>query len=214
MGTLLVMPILVLACGQSLAQEVGLVISSVAIIQQVAVPRQVCITEAVAVQAPKSGAGAVLGALAGGAIGHAVGAGGGRAAATMLGVFGGAVMGDRVEAAGTVAFQNVQRCEMQTLYENRSVGYRVVYEYAGKHYTAQMPQDPGPTLPLQVAPAGTLVQAPVIVGPEAVAQQDPLRSATDIAAAPVYTGYYAPPYYPPIALQFGLGFGGGHRYRY
>lgn len=59
------MPILVLACGQSLAQEVGLVISSVAIIQQVAVPRQVCITEAVAVQAPKSGAGAVLGALAG-----------------------------------------------------------------------------------------------------------------------------------------------------
>ncbi len=57
------------------AQEVGKVLSSTQVIQQVAVPRQVCTTEQVAVQPNKSGAGAAMGAIAGGTVGNAMGGG-------------------------------------------------------------------------------------------------------------------------------------------
>ena len=50
------------------AQEVGKVISSVQVIQQVAVPRQVCSQEQAPVQPNKSGAGAAMGAIALGAL--------------------------------------------------------------------------------------------------------------------------------------------------
>ena len=182
----LVTPVLLLAAGTALAQELGQVISSTPVTQQLGVPRQVCTTEQVAVQAPKSGAGALLGAIAGGAIGNAVGSGSGRAAATMLGVIGGSVVGDRVEAQGSTHIENVQRCEIRTLYENRVVAYNVVYEYAGKRYAVQMAQDPGATLQLQLMPVG----------------------------APAYPSYYPQPYYPPIAIQFGVGYWGSSRYRH
>ena len=68
------------------AQEVGRVISSTPVIQQVAVPRQVCSQQQVAVQPPKSGAGAAMGAIAGGAIGNSIGRGEGNALATAIGL--------------------------------------------------------------------------------------------------------------------------------
>jgi len=148
---------LAVVCGTGFAQEVGRVISATPIIQQVGVPRQVCSTEQVAVTQPKSGAGAALGAIAGGAIGNAATHGPGQAAATMLGLVGGAVLGDRIEGPGATQLQNVQRCSTQTIYENRTVAYNVVYEYAGKQYTVQMPQNPGPTIQLQVSPMGSTV---------------------------------------------------------
>ena len=150
----------------SLAQELGRVTSATPVIQQVTVPRQVCTAEQVTTQQPKSGAGALMGAIAGGAMGNAVGGGSGKTAATMLGVIGGAVMGDSIEGSPQTQTQTVQRCRMQNFYENRTVAYNVAYEYAGKHYSVQMPYDPGPTLPLQItpivsssqgAPAGTLI---------------------------------------------------------
>ncbi|MFM7802420.1 MAG: hypothetical protein ACKO69_09835 [Limnohabitans sp.] len=58
---------------QSQSQEVGRVISSIPIIQQVAVPRQVCTQQQVTTQPQKSGAGALMGAIAGGTVGHAIG---------------------------------------------------------------------------------------------------------------------------------------------
>jgi len=134
------------------AQEVGKVISSTPIIQQVAVPRQVCNNEQVVTQGQKSGAGAAMGAIAGGAIGNSMGQGSGRAAATMLGLFGGAILGDKVEGPGTPEVRNVQNCSQQMFYENRTMAYNVVYEFAGKQYTVQMPQDPGPTVRLQITP--------------------------------------------------------------
>jgi len=134
------------------AQEVGKVISSTPIIQQVAVPRQVCNNEQVVTGGQKSGAGAAMGAIAGGAIGNQIGQGSGRAAATMLGLFGGAIMGDKIEGPGTPEVRNVQNCSQQMFYENRTMAYNVVYEYAGKQYTVQMPQDPGPTVRLQITP--------------------------------------------------------------
>lgn len=134
------------------AQEVGRVISSTPIIQQVAVPRQVCNNEQVVTQGQKSGAGAAMGAIAGGAIGNSMGQGSGRAAATMLGLFGGAILGDKVEGAGAPEVRNVQNCSQQMFYENRTMAYNVVYEFAGKQYTVQMPSDPGPTVRLQITP--------------------------------------------------------------
>jgi len=140
------------ACASTQAQEVGKVISSTPIIQQVAVPRQVCSTQQVVTEGQKSGAGAAMGAIAGGAIGNNVGQGSGRAAATMLGLFGGAILGDKIEGPSAPEVRNVQNCSTQTVYENRTMAYNVVYEFAGKQYTVQMPQDPGPTVRLQVTP--------------------------------------------------------------
>ena len=198
-----------LACaGLCLAQETGRVLSSTPIIQQVGTQRQVCGVEQAAVQSPKSGAGAVLGAIAGGAMGNAVGGGAGKAAATMLGLVGGAVIGDNIEGGSQV--QNVQRCRTQVVYENRPVAYNVVYEYAGKQYTVQLPNDPGPALQLQLSPVnavaqmappqGTVVYEQPVYGPPIYAQP----------ATVVYPGYYQPNYAVPLAIGIGLGYWGGN----
>ncbi len=134
------------------AQEMGRVLSSTPIVQQVGVPRQVCSNEQVAVNGQKSGAGAAMGAIAGGAIGNSVGKGDGRAVATMLGLFGGAILGDKVEGNPQSELRNVQNCTRQVIYESRVTAYNVVYEYGGKQFTAQMPNDPGQYVRLQITP--------------------------------------------------------------
>ena len=134
------------------AQELGIVISSTPIIQQVAVPRQVCNQQQVVTGGQKSGAGAAMGAIAGGVIGNQIGRGSGNALATMAGLVGGAILGDNIEGPGTAEVRNIQNCSQQMFYENRTMAYNVVYEFAGKQYTVQMPQDPGPTVRLQVTP--------------------------------------------------------------
>jgi len=134
------------------AQEVGRVISSTPIIQQVAVPRQVCTQNQVVTPGQKSGAGAAMGAIAGGAIGNSIGQGFGRDAATMLGLIGGALMGDKVEGSPAPEVRQVQNCTNQVFYENRTTAYNVIYEFAGKQYSVQMPQDPGPSVRLQITP--------------------------------------------------------------
>ena len=203
---ILITPGLVWAAGAVLAQELGQVLSSTPVVQQLGVPRQVCTTEQVQVQAPKSGAGALIGAIAGGAIGNAVGSGGSRAATTMLGVIGGSVVGDRVEGQSAARLENVQRCEVRTQYENHVVGYNVVYEYAGTRYTTQLAQDPGATVQLQVTPVGAAVQVSEQIA--APVQTQP------VYLAPAYPGYYTQPYYPPISIGFGLGYWGTGRYRH
>ena len=62
------------------------------------------------------------------------------------------MVGNNVEASGGQYAQNVQQCSTQTTYENRAVGYNVTYEYAGRQYQVQTPQDPGPTIRVQVTP--------------------------------------------------------------
>ncbi len=149
--TLLILSALT-STGLASAQELATVISSTPVIQQVAIPRQVCTTEQVAVQPTKSGAGALMGGIAGGAMGNAVGDGSGRTAATLLGIVGGAILGDRIEGSPAAQTQNVQRCSTQNFYENRTIAYNVVYQYADKQYSVQMPRDPGPTIRLQITP--------------------------------------------------------------
>ena len=51
---------IILCSGAAAAQDVGRVVSSTAVVQQVAVPRQVCNAEPVAVAPQRSGAGAAL----------------------------------------------------------------------------------------------------------------------------------------------------------
>lgn len=165
------------------AQEVAQVISSIPVIQQVAVPRQVCSTQQVLVDQPKSGAGAALGAIAGGAVGNQIGDGSGRAVATILGVLGGAMLGERIEGQPAARTQERTTCTTQNILENRTIGYNVTYEYAGRRYQVQLPQDPGPTLQIQVtpmvpggrtsaAPAEGVVIAQAAVAPSTVVVRD------------------------------------------
>ncbi len=210
------------------------VISSTPVVQQVSVPQQVCTTQPMITQAPPSGAGAVMGALAGGAMGNAIGDGGGRALATMIGLVGGAMVGNNIEGNRSQV-QNVQQCGTQTSYENRTTHYNVVYEYADKQYTIQMPSDPGPYVRLQVTPVGAMPSQPQAstVQPGFVQPSQPVYSqpvyTQPVYTQPVYTqpvyvqpavvaypGYYSRPYYPPVgvSLNFGYsrGYGHGHRH--
>ena len=50
--------------------------------------------------------------------------------------------------------RTVQECTTQNTYENRTVAYNVVYEYAGRQYSMQMDQAPGRYVPLSVQPVG------------------------------------------------------------
>jgi uncharacterized protein YcfJ len=214
------------------AQELGRVLSATPVIQQVAVPRQVCTNQPVAVQQPNSGAGAVVGGLTGGVIGNQIGGGSGRAAATVLGVVGGALLGNRVESnTNQPQYQTMQQCSTQTSYENRTMGYNVRYEYAGKEYQVQMPYDPGPTIKLQVTPVSSSEPAPApdmaaapsqaayaqdgVAQPAVVAGAQPVGVAPVYSAYPAYPVYAAPAYpaywYPPVSLSLGFGWwGGGH----
>ncbi len=196
----------------------GQVISRMALFQQVAVPSQTCANTPVLVQGPKSGAGAMMGAIAGAAVGSQIGGGQGQALATMAGIVGGAILGDNIEKPAPAQAYNQTTCTTQSAYENRLVGYQVVYEYAGKQYTVQLPQDPGPTIALQVSPAMVaappVAQAPMVVNP-------PMVSQPQVIYAPPPTVVYGSPYYfgnpYPFSTSINLGWGyrggyGGHRH--
>ena len=138
------------------AQEQARVLSATPIVQEIAVPQQVCGNETVYTGPQTTGGGGVLGAIAGGAAGNAIGNGSGRAAATAIGLIGGALLGNYIEGNGRPAYQNVQRCGTETYFENRTVGYTVVYEYAGRQYTTQTQNDPGRYIQVQVQPMNSM----------------------------------------------------------
>ena len=77
--------------------------------------------------------------------------------------------------------------------ENQTVGYKVVYEYAGKRYTTQLPQDPGATVNLQITPSAA-------AKPAARVATAPVTTASRVAAAPIATAAAArePIYTEPI----------------
>ncbi|HWP13730.1 MAG TPA: hypothetical protein VNN06_18050, partial [Ramlibacter sp.] len=129
----------------------------------------------------------------------------------------------------------MQSCTTQTYYENRTVGYNVLYEYAGRQYNVQMPNDPGPTIRLQVSPmtdsgaAPEIAEAPAAPGAPGVIVAPPMTRAVGQPVAqvvavppamypaaypayPAYPAYYGSPYYyyPPIGLSLNFGFSSGH----
>ncbi len=152
MKKILLLSILSSVSALAAAQERGQVLSVTPIVEQVAVPRQVCGNETVYTGPRTSGGGAVLGAIAGGAAGNAVGGGSGRAAATAIGLIGGALLGNHIEGNGRPEYRNVQRCGTETAYENHTAGYDVVYEYAGRRYTTRTQNDPGRYINVRVQP--------------------------------------------------------------
>jgi len=170
-----------------------------------------------------------MGAIAGGAAGNAIGNGGGRAVATVIGLVGGAMIGDRIEGSNNQV-QNMQQCTTQTYYENRPSHYNVVYEYQGTQYSTQMANDPGQYVRLQVTPVGAMTPAPQTFQsapqqPQAYVQPAPVEQQpvyvqpayVQPVAYPVYypRPYYAAPYYPPIGLSLNFGYSrgyGGHRH--
>ncbi len=211
--------ILAIGAASSFSQEMGRVISSTPVIQQVAVPRQVCTTEQVMQPGNKSGAGALVGAIAGGAIGNSIGHGNGRAAATAIGLLGGAIVGDRIEGGGAGQVQNVQRCSTQTYYENRTVSYNVVYEYAGKQYNVQMASDPGAFVRLQVTPVGSTqapgpapVSATTYVEPMYLADGTGQSNYSYYGAPVVYAAPVVQRYYRPATISVNLDYHGRPHY--
>lgn len=203
--------------GATLAQaaEYGHVISSTPVLQQVAVPHQVCTTTQVQSQY-RSGGGALIGAVVGGALGNQFGRGNGRAVSTLIGAVGGGVLGDQIEAQNYGSYpvtQNVQQCHTENTLQSRTVAYNVLYEYAGQRYTVQMPQQPGRRIALQVSAVGQVaahhpVGIQVVAQPVSVYYDAPpaptvtyqsvnyVRPAIAVAA-PVYEAYPRPYYYGP-----------------
>lgn len=202
------------------------VISATPVVRQVAVPQRSCYDQPVMVQRQPSGAGALIGAVAGAAVGNAVGHGSGRAAATAIGLVGGAALGNQVETGGAdgVATRLERRCATQNAYEDRTVGYDVVYEYNGRQFTTRMRNDPGEFVQVQVQATGEALpkQAPLRgragqpvplvrqggdLAPAAPAYVEPVYESYVVAPAPYYHGsYYAPaPYYAPSYVPFGAG---------
>ena len=114
----------------------------------------------------------------------------------------------RVESASAAQAPSVQRCAIQTFYENRPVAYNVVYEIGGKQYSVQLPNEPGPTLLLQVGPSSA---AAPIAPPGTVTYVQPMyqQPVYFVPAPEVYLGYYEPNYFLPFALGLGFGFWGG-----
>lgn len=148
------------ANAQQGADDHARVVASSPILQQVAVPRQVCTTEQVVVQQQGGSTGgittgSVVGAIAGGILGNQVGGGTGKTVATAVGAVGGALVGQSLEgntAQAAPQVQNVRNCRTETTYENRTSGYDVTYEYAGREYRTRLPYAPGATIRVRVTP--------------------------------------------------------------
>lgn len=179
---------------QAQAPEYGRVLSATPVVQQMAVPQQICNPETIYNDRRPSGAGAVVGAIAGGAMGNAIGGGSGRAAATALGVIGGAILGNEIEG-GQPGYQTAQRCTTETYYDERTVGYDVVYEYAGRQYTTRTSTDPGQWIALTVQPA----QAPGYAPPGYPAPYGKTYR-TPATPAAVVSPYVGVPVYPPASV--------------
>ena len=116
-----------------------------------------------------------------------------------------------------------QNCRTESVTEDRNIGYKVVYEYAGKQHTVQLPFAPGATIPLEVrvavqgastAPGNTVYSSEPAVVETVVRERVYVDSpyyysnySRPYYAGPYYRGYYDP-WYPFIG--FGLGYTIGH----
>ena len=127
------------------------VVSAVPVRQVMAsAPRQECWTEHEESRGGNRAAGAVLGGIAGGLIGHQIGSGSGNTAATIAGALGGAAVGNEVGRRSGGDARAIERCRTVSDSDERVVGYDVVYRFQGREFTARLPYDPGPEIPVDV----------------------------------------------------------------
>ena len=112
-----------------------------------------------------------------------------------------------------------QRCRTEMVTEDRNIGYKVVYEYAGRQHTVQLPFPPGPTIELDVTPssARALSSAPVqsVNAPEPVYVERTYREPIYVerpyypARTYYYPEYYPSPIYPLLGVALGYTWGRG-----
>ncbi|MEP7301292.1 MAG: glycine zipper 2TM domain-containing protein [Caldimonas sp.] len=228
--------------GAARAAEYATVVSATPVTSAVSVPRQECADVERVVPAQSSGGGAIIGALIGGVLGNQFGHGAGRAVATAVGAIAGSAIGNQAElgnrSAQTVPARN---CRTVGAYENRVIGYDVVYEYHDQRYTTRMASDPGPRLAIDVRPSRQASADPV--GPPAAyanpapAYGRPVPAYSPSYEQPVYDepayvqsppAYYAPgtyyapapvyynpgAYIAPVAIGLGIGYWAGNRWQH
>jgi len=207
---------LCLAATGAWATQFGTVVSSTPVVMSVPVTQQQCFDEPVVYQ-QRSGAGALIGAVTGAAIGNTFGGGAGRAVATGIGMVAGAAIGDQVEAGAHRPVTTVAtRCRNVTHYENRTIGYDVVYDYQGTRRSVRLGQDPGDRIALAVS--ATPVEAlppPAMYDAPAYAPYDQAPSRVVYAPQPVYVNPW--PYVVVGGAWYGRGWHGegegyGHRH--
>ena len=106
----------------------------------------------------------VIGAIAGGVLGHQVGGGRGKDAATVGGALVGGLIGNQVDREqGNVAppsesveverrpvTREVERCRTVQEVREVAVGYDVRYRYGGREFVTRLPYDPGRRIRLAV----------------------------------------------------------------
>ena len=93
----------------------------------------------------------MLGAVAGGVIGHQFGGGRGKDVATVVGALGGGYAGNQVQGAmqeRDTYTSTQQRCK--TVYDKseKMLGYDVTYKIGDQHGKIRMENDPGTQIPL------------------------------------------------------------------
>jgi uncharacterized protein YcfJ len=135
--------------------------SAVPVYSEVQVPRTECTTQTVMTEKPASPqgpnmVGVGLGAVAGGLLGHTVGGGNGKTAATAVGAVAGALVGNEVASRGASAQaertpSQVQNCKTVNETQSRLMGYRVRYEWNGREFESMVRGNPGKTIPVRVS---------------------------------------------------------------
>lgn len=131
------------------------VVSATPIKETTKTPRQECrnvtVTHRRPVQDEHQITGSVLGAVAGGVLGHQFGGGRGRDVATVAGALGGGYAGNRVQSSmqdnDTYTTQQ-QRCKTVYDKEDKTLGYDVTYKIGDQQGKVRMDHDPGIQIPL------------------------------------------------------------------
>lgn len=131
------------------------VLSATPIHETVKTPRQQCRNVAVTHRRPVQDenriTGSVLGAVAGGVLGHQFGGGRGRDVATVVGALGGGYAGNQVQGSlqdNDTYTSTEQRCS--TVYDKsqKLLGYDVTYKIGDQQGRVRMDHDPGLKIPV------------------------------------------------------------------
>lgn len=131
------------------------VVSSTPITETVKNPRKECrnvtVTHRRPVQDENRIAGSVLGAVAGGVIGHQFGGGRGKDVATVVGALGGGYAGNQAQGAmqnNDTYTTTEQRCKMVYDKSEKTLGYDVTYKIGDQQGKIRMDKNPGSQIPL------------------------------------------------------------------
>lgn len=138
------------------APEFADVVSVTPLTEQVKTPREECHDETVTRQAPVKDAhrvtGTVIGAIAGGVLGNAIGGHGSNTGAKVIGAAAGGVAGHEVQRKmqeNDTVTTTEQRCNTVLDVSERTVGYRVDYKIGDAVGQIQLDHDPGPRIPVR-----------------------------------------------------------------